>query len=203
MVQETYHHGHTNKPMWPSQYCWPEGFLRRWHECGAYDRQVMVTPQLVQIYMSGAHELRDPDPRRPRVQDGRGRAAPRRDVPRWYGETIGFWDDDTLITWTSNIQGWTTHAAFEHSGKMQSIEIYTPLRDGEGEFVGLSHETILYDPEALVEPVRILPRHREAGRLRDARSIRIVFTECVQTIYSGQGYGDTADARARHRIRSA
>jgi hypothetical protein len=30
-------------------------------------------------------------------------------VPRWYGETIGFWDGDALITWTSNIQGWTTH----------------------------------------------------------------------------------------------
>ena len=32
------------------------------------------------------------------------------DVPRWYGETIGFWDGDTLITWTSNIQGWKVHA---------------------------------------------------------------------------------------------
>ena len=41
LVQETYHHGHTNKPMWPSQYCWPEGFMRRWHEWAAYDRQVM------------------------------------------------------------------------------------------------------------------------------------------------------------------
>ena len=35
VVQETYHHGHTNKPMWPSQFCWPEGFLRRWHEWAA------------------------------------------------------------------------------------------------------------------------------------------------------------------------
>ena len=34
------------------------------------------------------------------------------DVPRWYGETIGFWDDDALITWTSNIQGWKVHAAY-------------------------------------------------------------------------------------------
>ena len=28
------------------------------------------------------------------------------DVPQWYGETIGFWDGEALITWTSNIQGW-------------------------------------------------------------------------------------------------
>ena len=152
LVQEAYHHGHTNKPMWPSQYCWPEGFLRRWHEWAAYDRQVMVTPQLVQIYMSGAHELRH------QIHVGRAfkmdGPVPRlgEQVPRWYGETIGFWDHDTLITWTSNIQAWTSHTAFEHSGKMQSIEIYTPLHDARGQFTGLSHEAILYDPRRWWNP---------------------------------------------------
>ena len=48
------------------------------------------------------------------------------DVPRWYGESIGFWDEDALITWTSNIQGWTVHGKFEFSSKMQSVEIYSP-----------------------------------------------------------------------------
>ena len=78
------------------------------------------------------------------------------DVPRWYGETIGFWDKDTLITWTSNIQGWKVHGAFEYSNKMQTIEIYTPNRDASGKFVGLNHEAIFYDPDALVEPIRIV-----------------------------------------------
>ena len=55
------------------------------------------------------------------------------DVPRWYGETIGFWDKDALITWTSNIQGWTVHGKFEFSSKMQTIEIYTPNRDAAGQ----------------------------------------------------------------------
>jgi hypothetical protein len=49
MVQEAYHHGHTNKPQWPSQYCWPEGFLRRWHESALWEQSIMVTPSLVQI----------------------------------------------------------------------------------------------------------------------------------------------------------
>ena len=31
------------------------------------------------------------------------------DVPQWSGETIGFWDGEALITWTSNMQGWITH----------------------------------------------------------------------------------------------
>jgi hypothetical protein len=32
MVQMLYHEVVSNKPQWPSQYCWPEGFMRRWHE---------------------------------------------------------------------------------------------------------------------------------------------------------------------------
>ena len=60
-------------------------------------------------------------------------------VPRWYGETIGFWDKDTLITWTSNIQGWKSHSEFEFSSKMQSVEMYTPIREN-GLFLGLTAE---------------------------------------------------------------
>jgi hypothetical protein len=186
-VQEAYHHGHTNKPMWPSQYCWPEGFVRRWHEWAAYDRQIMVTPQMVQVLMSGAmnfvsnihvgREFKMVDPV-PRLGEN---------VPRWYGETIGFWDEDTLITWTSNIQAWASHTAFEHSNKMQSIEIYTPMRDADGKFVGLNHESILYDPEALVEPIRIILRLVKLAEFNDPKANPIVFTECIQTIYPVKG----------------
>jgi hypothetical protein len=187
LVQETYHHGNTNKPMWPSQYCWPEGFMRRWHEWAAYDRQVMVTPQMVQIYMSGAMNfVTNIHVGRVFKMDG---PVPRlgEQVPRWYGETIGFWDHDTLITWTSNIQPWTSHTAFEHSGKMQSIEIYTPLRDANGQFAGLHHEAILYDPEALVDPIRIIGRMDKRADFADAQVSPIVFTECIQTIYPVKG----------------
>jgi hypothetical protein len=187
VVQETYHHGHTNKPMWPSQFCWPEGFLRRWHEWAAYDRQIMVTPQLVQVYMSGAMNfVTNIHVGREFKLDG---PVPRlgENVPRWYGETIGFWDHDTLVTWTSNVQAWTTHSVFEHSGKMQSIEIYTPLRDASGVFVGLNHEAILYDPEALVQPVRIIHRMMKRADFSDPAVNPIVFTECIQTIYPLKG----------------
>ena len=186
-VQEAYHHGHTNKPMWPSQYCWPEGFMRRWHEWAAYDRQVLVTPQMVQIYMSGAMNfVTNIHVGRAFRMDG---PVPRlgEKVPRWYGETIGFWDHDSLITWTSNIQPWTSHTAFEHSAQMQSIEIYSPLRDANGKFTGLSHEAILYDPEALVEPIRIVQRMDKRADFADPDVDPIAFTECIQTIYPVKG----------------
>ena len=94
------------------------------------------------------------------------------DVPRWYGETIGFWDGDVLITWTSNVQGWTSHGQFEFSSKMQTVEIYTPNRDANGQFVGFNHEAMFYDPEALVEPIRIV-RDFSEERFRRRRAVRV------------------------------
>jgi len=185
MVQEAYHHGHTNKAMWPSQFCWPEGFMRRWHEAAVREHQIMVTPSLVQI-MAGVAQNFITDIHIGRQFNLEG-AVPRLgpDVPRWYGETIGFWDRDTLITWTSNIQGWKTHAAFEHSNKMQTIEIYTPNRDGSGKFLGLNHEAIFYDPEALVEPVRIVRNLVKMSGFEEGDPY--VFIECLQTIYAVDG----------------
>jgi hypothetical protein len=107
------------------------------------------------------------------------------DVPRWYGETIGFWDGDTLITWTSNIQGWMVHGAFEYSNKMQTIEIYSPNRDADGNFVGLNHEAIFYDPEALVQPIRIIRNYVKTSDFEEGDPY--VFVECVQTIFPING----------------
>ena len=185
MVQEAYHHGNTNKAMWPSQFCWPEGFMRRWHEAAVREHQIMVTPAMVQI-LAGVAQNFITDIHIGRQFNTEG-AVPRLgpDVPRWYGETIGFWDKDTLITWTSNIQGWKTHAAFEHSNKMQTIEIYTPNRDASGKFLGLNHEAIFYDPEALVEPVRIVRNLVKTSGFEQGDPY--VFIECLQTIYPVDG----------------
>ncbi len=187
LVQETYHHGHTNKPMWPSQFCWPEGFLRRWHEWAAYDRYILLTPDLVQVLARGAlNFITNIHVGREFNMEG---SVPRlgAEVPRWYGETIGFWDEDVLITWTSNIQGWTTHSAFEHSNRMQAIEIYTPMRDESGKFLGLNHEAILYDPQALVEPIRIIRRLVKQADFDDPDAGTYVFAECIQAIFPIEG----------------
>jgi hypothetical protein len=184
-VQEHYHQGNTNVAHWPSQYCWPEGFLRRWHPAAVGEHQIIVTPQLVQIMTGIARNFVT------NIYIGRQfnmeGAVPRlgADVPRWYGETIGFWDGDVLVTWTSNIQGWKTHAAFEHSNKMQSIEIYTPNRDSTGQFLGLVHEAVFYDPDALVEPMRIVRNlNKQSG---PESGDPYTYIECVQTIYPVNG----------------
>jgi hypothetical protein len=181
MVQEAYHQAVANDPHWQSQYCWPEGFMRRWHEAATWEWDFMVTPDVVQIMAGVARNFIT------NIHVGRQfnltGAVPRlgQDVPRWYGETIGFWDRDALITWTSNIQGWKVHGAYEHSNKLQTIEIYTPNRDASGRFLGLNHESIFYDPDALTQPVRIVRNYVKLSGLDQGDPY--VFIECVPTIY--------------------
>ncbi len=185
MVQQAFHEGNSNAAQWPGQYCWPEGFMRRYHWAGTGFHQILVTPKLVQIQTSSADNFIT------QIYIGRkfnmSGAVPHlgAEVPRWYGETVGFWDGDALITWTSNIQGWIAHGDFEFSNKMQTIEIYTPNRDAAGKFIGLHHESIFYDPEALVQPIRIV---RNLDKVSDFdQGDPFIYTQCLQTIYPIKG----------------
>jgi hypothetical protein len=183
-VQMHYHQGH-NHPVWPRTFCWPEGFLRRWSWPAARNHVITVTPSFVNITASYADNfVTDIHIGREFNMSGN---VPRlgADVPRWYGETIGFWDGDVLITWTSNVQGWMTHHVFEHSSKMQTIEIYSPNRDEKGTFVGLQHESILYDPEAFVEPLRIVRNLRRLSGMEQGDPNP--YSYCAPTIFPIKG----------------
>ena len=70
---------------------------------------------------------------------------------------------------------------------MQSVEIYTPIHDASGKYLGLNHEAILYDPEALVEPIRVIQRLMKLAEFDDASVNPIVYIECIQTIYPVEG----------------
>jgi hypothetical protein len=190
VVQESYHQG-AGQSHWPSQYCWPEGFMRRWHFASTLlqPHTVMVTPDVVQImagvatnFVTNIHIDREFI-----MDDVASGGVPRlgQAVPRWYGDSIGFWDGDTLITWTSNIQGWMAHSAFEFSSKMQTVEIYTPVRDGSGAVTALNHEAIFYDPEALVEPIRIVRNLQRLSSLAEGEPY--TYIECVQSIFPISG----------------
>jgi hypothetical protein len=191
MVQESYHQVRGNA-LWPSTFCWPEGFMRRWYPAAVREHYIIATPDMVQVstgvarnFITNIHVGRQFN-----MEDVAKGGVPRLGaaVPRWYGETIGFWDDDVLITWTSNIQAWKSHSQFEFSSKMQSIEIYTPIRGEAGAFVGLNHETILYDSDALAEPVRIVRNLHRTHKFTDADETPYTFIECVQTIFSVDGH---------------
>jgi hypothetical protein len=184
-VQQMYHYAGDSSPQWPGQYCWPEGFMRRFAQYGGNRINLVVTPDLV-LDMRNAAKTLITQIHVGRVFNETG-AVPRlgADVPQWFGESIGFWDGQSLISWTSNIQGWISHGGFEFSSKLQTIEIYSPRLDSKGKLVGIRHEAVLYDPDAFVDPVRIVQTWDRVGRLNENEPLPIL--ECVPHIFPVRG----------------
>lgn len=184
-VQQMYHYSADNAPQWPGQYCWPDGFMRRFAQYGGSRINLVVSPDLVidmrnsaatlltQIHIGASFD----------ESDGVPRLGPA--VPQWYGETIGHWDGEALVTWTSNIQAWLNHGGAEFSGQLQTVEIYTPVKDAAGALTGMKHEIVLYDPEALVDPVRIVQTWRRLGRLNENGPMP--YMECIPHIFPIRG----------------
>jgi hypothetical protein len=186
LAQDLYHQAHL-APQWPGSFCWPEGFLRRWSDpaVSAQPLSIIITPSLVQIMAGTAQNfLTNIHIGRSFRMDG---PVPRlgAQVPRWYGETVGFWDGDMLVAWTSNIQAWTVHGSIEFSGKMQAIEIFTPSRDSNGKFLGLTDEAVFYDPDALVQPIRIVHKLAKISGFEEGDPY--IYNECVATIFPVDG----------------
>lgn len=179
MVQADFHEAVTNAPQWNASFCYPEGFMRIWAEhSAAGEFELMMTPDLVQ-FLSGlaTNFVRQ-------VMVGR---QPVQNVPQWFGESVGFWDGDTLVVWTSNVQSWTlTHAMFEYSDKIEAVETYKPVRNASGDFVGLDWETIFYDPVAFVRPLRVAYRYDRVGTLADPVRRR-THIECLSNIKNVEG----------------
>jgi hypothetical protein len=198
-VQQMYHYSGSNAAQWPGSYCWPEGFMRRLAQYGGATVSLVVTPGFVLDMRNAAKTLLT------QIHIGREfneeglvpRLGP--DVPQWFGESIGFWDGEALITWTSNIQGWISHGGFEYSNKLQSIEIYTPRKDDSGTLTGIKHEVVLYDDEAFAEPLRIVHNLDKQRELNAGDPFAVM--ECIPQSFPVDGHttpmapGQTFDYR--------
>jgi len=178
MVQQIYHEGVDAAHQWSASYCWPEGFMRQW-ATGPKPSRIIVTPEIVTFLGSSSGNMW-------RIVHLNREFPLGSDVPQWYGDTIGFWDSDALITWTSNIQGWNQHSSWEWSDKLETIEILTPARDAAGKFIGIDWETIIYDSEALAQPVRILWHRNYQQSWTEAG--RVGWAECIRPLYPVSGF---------------
>jgi hypothetical protein len=185
-VQQMYHYSGSNAPQWPGSYCWPEGFMRRFAQYGGGRINFIVTPDLVIDMRNAAKTIvTQIHIGRSFTDDGTGPPRLGPAVPQWHGETIGFWDGEALITWTSNLQGWINHGGSEYSSNLQTIEIYTPRKDDAGTLTGIRHEAILYDPDAYVDPVRIVQSWDRVGALNQEDPFTVM--ECVPQIFPVKG----------------
>ncbi len=177
-VQMLYHETVDNSKQWSASFCLPEGFSRWWAgPSSASNFELSITPTRIE-FLSGIADnfLREVLIGRQHVQK----------VPQWYGETVGFWDGDTLISWTANVQAWTQHTLFEFSGKMETVETFKPIYDAGHHFIGIDHEAIWYDPDSLVQPVRVRDRFLRRAEAGDANA-RYTFIECLSNIQNVNG----------------
>jgi hypothetical protein len=174
MTQMNFHEAVSNAPQWMAAFCYPEGFMRWWAEASLNDIEVLVTPNQVQFLTGVADNfLRKVLIGQKHVQQ----------VPQWYGETVGFWNGNTLVAWTKNVIPWTlSHSMFEFSDQLQTIEVFTPSADGKQIVV----DSTFYDPQAFKRPFHeVTPWNRQSGI--DDKEARYTLIECrVQsTIVNG------------------
>ncbi len=104
--------------------------------------------------------------------DGSGHTPEDFEFSKWHGESIGFWDEDTLIVHTNQIRGWRG-GLIEFTDDLEAVERYR-LVDGiiEGEIT-------LYDPA-----VHPLPVHAELTFERDPETnpaLRPLYNTCTDT----------------------
>jgi hypothetical protein len=181
LVQQLHHQAKNNAAQWSMMYCRPDGLMRWWSGPGGPGAlDVTVTEGRVQFLGGTQNAFRNVHVGRSFNVAGK---VPRlgADVAQWLGETIGFWDGRALITWTSNVQGWFTHASWEHSSQLQIIEIWTERLDDKGALVGLEHEAVFYDPEALARPVRAIRFLPFQGGFNDVDPVN--WNYCQRTIF--------------------
>jgi hypothetical protein len=165
MTQMNYHETVSNAPQWMASFCYPEGFMRWWYVWGIRDMEVLMTPNQVQLLGGVADNFIR------KVLINQQHTQP---IPQWYGETVGFWDGDTLVAWTANVQGWTmSHSMMEYSNELEVIETIRRADDGKG----LVIDAVFYDTEAFVQPLRIVTPWTRTGGI-DAPNRRYNFVEC-------------------------
>jgi hypothetical protein len=170
-AQVLYHVGVSNSAQWVSSTCYPEGLIRWWAQ-GIRNIQVTVTPHQVQLLSGTALNILR------QVLIGQRHVSL---ISEWYGETVGFWNEETLVAWTDHVQGWSmSHALPEFSNELEAIEVFT--RDAER---NIHLEITIYDPLAFVAPLRLNAIYSYLAGPES--EMRYQWKECQQALWNVNG----------------
>jgi hypothetical protein len=170
-AQTLYHVGVSNSAQWVSSTCYPEGMIRWWAQ-GIRNIQVTVTPHQVQLLSGTALNILR------QVLIGQKHVSL---ISEWYGETVGFWNQETLVAWTDHVQGWSmSHALPEFSNELEAIEVFT--RDAER---NIHLEVTIYDRQAFVAPLRLEAIYSYVDGPES--EMRYQWKECQQALWNVNG----------------
>jgi hypothetical protein len=133
---------------WDSlSYCLPAGFPRWLTE--PFLREFIVRPEEVWWITEQQSEVR-------RIYtDGRGHLPEDEAYPLWEGDSIGFWDGDTLMVHTiNNKEGQYNRGQPDYSDKVSVVE---KIRKTNANTI--EDDITVYDPLSLVEPWHVTNRY--------------------------------------------
>jgi len=132
---------------WDSlSYCLPAGFPRWLTE--PFLREFIVRPEEVWMINEQQSETR-------RIYaDGRGHVPEDEAYPLWTGDSVGFWDGDTLVVHTiNNKEGQYNRGQPDYSDKVSVVERIRKIDANT-----IEDDVTVYDPLSLVEPWHVVNR---------------------------------------------
>ncbi|MBM3819754.1 MAG: hypothetical protein FJW14_12180 [Acidimicrobiia bacterium] len=121
----------------PGAFCLPGGFF-----ASLEAEEFIVTPDRVWTLGAGNGS----NTTRWIYTDGSGHSPPEAEFTKWHGESVGFWNGDTLIVHTNQIRGWKGGLS-EFTDTLESVERYRRVGDR------IEGEITLYDPDVFVRPI--------------------------------------------------
>lgn len=145
-------------------YCLPAGMPRWMTE--PWMREFIVTPEVTWMIHEQISEVR-------RVYtDGKTHTAPGEVGPLWEGESIGFWDGDTLVIHTTHLKaGEYQRGQPDYSFKTSTLEKFRKIDANT-----IEDQITVYDPESLLEPLHATFTYRKVPD----PSTRINFSSCEE-----------------------
>ena len=147
----------------PGSFCLPGGFF-----ASLEAEEFIVTPD--QVWALGAGN--GSNTTRWIYTDGSGHSAKEVEFSKWHGESVGFWNGDSLIVHTNQIRGWRGGLS-EFTDNLESVERYRRVGDR------IEGEITLYDPEVFVRPVHARVRFERDPETRP--ELRPLYNTCSDT----------------------
>jgi hypothetical protein len=147
----------------PGGFCLPGGFFSSLEA-----EEFIVTPERVWTLAAGNGQ----NYIRWIYTDGSGHTPEEARFAKWHGESIGFWNGDTLIVHTNQIRGW--HGGLsEFTDKLETVERYRRVGDR------IEGEITLYDSDVFVRPVHARVRFELDPETRP--ELRPLYNTCTDT----------------------
>jgi hypothetical protein len=149
----------------PSSICLPDGFF------GAVNAQeFVVTPKVVYTIGANANDTNNIR----WIYIDAPHTAPDLQFPKWHGESVGFWDGDTLVVHTNQIKAWKGGPGGEFTNDLETVEKYRRVGDA------IQGEITIYDPTVFTGPVyqKLNFRRNKEG---DKPENRPLFNTCTDT----------------------